>query len=67
MKLTKQSTSFADESKQKNNSYPSVYIVDDQGTLHPELHMSYYGAGGYDTNEVVDKLDELLREKYRND
>jgi peroxiredoxin len=41
--------------------YPSVYIVDEKGILQPELHMPYYGAGGYDTKDIDDKLEELVR------
>ena len=40
--------------------YPSVYIVDSKGTLHPHLHMPYWGAGGYDTKEIDEMLEELL-------
>lgn len=43
--------------------YPTVYIVDAEGILHPPLHMPYYGDGGYDTTDVIAKLDELLQEK----
>ena len=38
--------------------YPSVYIVDAEGILHPQLHMPYHGEGGYDTKEIDEKLDE---------
>ncbi|MEP3479893.1 MAG: protein kinase [Fuerstiella sp.] len=42
------------------DGYPSVYIVDAQGILHAPIHMPYYGDGGYDTTDVVTKIDELL-------
>ena len=35
------------------------------GTLHPALIMSYYGAGGYDTMEVREKLDALFARRVR--
>ncbi|MEZ6132814.1 MAG: hypothetical protein R3C59_29450 [Planctomycetaceae bacterium] len=44
--------------------YPAVYIVDAEGTLHPPLHMPYYGEGGYDTGEVTEALDELLKVRH---
>ncbi|MEZ6138400.1 MAG: protein kinase [Pirellulaceae bacterium] len=42
--------------------YPAVYIVDAEGTLHPPLHMPYYGEGGYDTAEIDEAMEGLLRE-----
>ncbi len=45
--------------------YPAVYIVDAEGTLQPPLHMPYYGEGGYDTQEIEDALDELLKEHHK--
>ncbi len=45
--------------------YPAVYIVDADGTLHPPVHMPHYGEGGYDTQEVSDALDELLKEHHK--
>ncbi|QEG41713.1 protein kinase domain-containing protein [Roseimaritima ulvae] len=42
-------------------AYPSVYIIDANGVLHPEMHMPYYGAGGYDTSEVDNRIAELLK------
>jgi serine/threonine protein kinase len=45
--------------------YPAVYIIDANGTLHPPLNMPNYGEGGYDTKEVTDELDELLKEHYQ--
>lgn len=42
--------------------YPAVFIVGTDGTLSPRLHMPNYGAGGYDTIEVREKLDEYLNE-----
>ncbi len=49
-------------------AYPSVYIVDAEGILQPQLRMPYYGDGGYDARAVDDKLAELLRPSpgYRN-
>lgn len=41
--------------------YPAVYIVDADGMLQQELGMPDYGAGGYDTREVDDKIAELLK------
>lgn len=43
----------------------SIYIVDDDGILQPQLSLPYYGDGGYDTRELEDKLAELPRPKYR--
>lgn len=42
----------------------SVYIVDDEGILQPQLSLPYYGDGGYDIRELEDKLAELPRPKY---
>ena len=42
--------------------YPTVYIVNAEGSLQPPMHMPWYGEGGYDTQEVPDALDELLKE-----
>ena len=47
-----------------NEGYPSVPIIGVDGTLHPALTMSYYGAGGFDTMEVREKLDALLQDVY---
>ena len=41
-----------------------VYIVDKQGILQRQLHMPYYGDGGYDAHEVDDKIAELLKNPY---
>lgn len=41
--------------------YPSVYVVDAKGILHPQLHMPYWGAGGHDSREIDEKLEALLR------
>ncbi len=38
-------------------------IIDAEGALHVPLNMPYYGAGGYDTEDVTDALDKLLKEK----
>lgn len=43
-------------------SYPAVYVVGTDGTLSPQLHLPNYGAGGYDTIEVREKLEEQLKE-----
>jgi hypothetical protein len=45
--------------------YPAVYIIDANGTLHPPLNMPNYGEGGYDSKEVTDELDELLKEHWQ--
>lgn len=41
-----------------------VYIVDKQGILQRQLHMPYYGDGGYDAHEVDDTIAELLKKPY---
>lgn len=41
-----------------------VYIVDKQGILQPQLHMPYYGDGGYDAHAVGDKISALLKKPY---
>lgn len=47
--------------------YPTVHIIDKDGILSAPLHMSYYGAGGYDTSEVVAKVDGLLKNHFKSD
>ncbi|QDV26507.1 protein kinase domain-containing protein [Aureliella helgolandensis] len=42
-------------------NYPRVYIVDTEGILQPELHMPFYGEGGYDTHDVDDTIGKLLK------
>ena len=41
--------------------FPTVYIVDDQGILLPPLHLPHYGEGGFDTEEIDEKLSQLCQ------
>ncbi|MCO8123516.1 protein kinase [Stieleria sp. TO1_6] len=43
------------------DAYPSVYLIDAEGILQPEMKMLNYGAGGYDTRDIDDKIAELLK------
>lgn len=41
-------------------SYPWAYVVDKDGILRPKIHMPHWGAGGYDTSEIAQRLDVLV-------
>ena len=46
--------------------YPYAFIIGADGILHSPVHMPYYGAGGYDTKEIRDELDKLLKDIYES-
>ncbi|TWU07799.1 protein kinase domain-containing protein [Stieleria varia] len=46
--------------------YPTACIIDADGMLHPPLHMPYYGEGGYDTAEIDEAMEGLLRKGHKN-